>query len=235
MARAYAEWRRAGSVCRGALIWFYRDLWPGAGWGVVDAHGRPKSVFFYLKRALSPVALFALDEGLNGLDLSAVNDGPRPVDGEIALRLLRDGLTPVAEATVPMIVPARERRASASTRFSLISWTPLTPIASAAGMRHDCSPSQRSRDRRSPRGSVPLSLGFARPIEDVGLEATASPSALGSFAVTLRTRKLAQAIASMYADFSPTTIIFTSPPATNGSSRCGRMGVPNASRARRKP
>ena len=39
-APSFAEWRRARSTCRGGLVWFLRDLWPGAGWGVVDAHGR---------------------------------------------------------------------------------------------------------------------------------------------------------------------------------------------------
>ena len=37
------EWRRARSRAGGALIWFLRDLWPGAGWGVVDARGAPKA------------------------------------------------------------------------------------------------------------------------------------------------------------------------------------------------
>src|SRR6185312_9874785 len=35
MAQAFGEWRRQRSPPRGALIWFLRDLWPGAGWGVI--------------------------------------------------------------------------------------------------------------------------------------------------------------------------------------------------------
>jgi beta-mannosidase len=196
MARTYGEWRRGGSVCRGALIWFYRDLWPGAGWGVVDAHGRPKSAFYYLKRALSPVALFALDEGLNGVELCAVNDGPEPIDGEIALLLLRDGITPIAEASAPMAVPGR-----GATNLRVDAILPHfldTTYAYRFGPPGCDAIVARLRQRVT---GVRLAetfyfpLGFARPMEDVGLEATASPSALGSFTVTLRTRKLAQAVA----------------------------------------
>ncbi len=54
MLRTFAEWRRPGSSCRGGLVWFARDLRPGAGWGVVDSTGRPKAAYWYLKRALCP-------------------------------------------------------------------------------------------------------------------------------------------------------------------------------------
>ena len=36
MRRAFAHWRARSSGCGGALVWFLRDLWPGAGWGIVD-------------------------------------------------------------------------------------------------------------------------------------------------------------------------------------------------------
>ena len=42
MLRTFAEWRRPGLTCRGGLVWFARDLSPGAGWGIIDAGGRPE-------------------------------------------------------------------------------------------------------------------------------------------------------------------------------------------------
>ncbi|MGH8639633.1 MAG: glycoside hydrolase family 2 protein, partial [Burkholderiales bacterium] len=57
MLRTFAEWRRPGSSCRGGLVWFARDFYPGAGWGILDSTGRPKAAYWYLKRVLAPVAL----------------------------------------------------------------------------------------------------------------------------------------------------------------------------------
>jgi len=73
-AAAFSQWRGAGSRCRGALVWFLRDLWPGAGWGLLDADGQPKSAWHALTGVLQPVALLLTDEGLNGLCLHLVND-----------------------------------------------------------------------------------------------------------------------------------------------------------------
>src|SRR5262249_46805218 len=97
MLSTLGEWRRAGSECCGALMWLLRDFWPGAGWGVVDASGRPKAAYYFLKRAFAPVALFATDEGLNGLSLHALNDGPDALEAKLRVILYRLGQLPVAE------------------------------------------------------------------------------------------------------------------------------------------
>jgi beta-mannosidase len=107
MASAIGEWRRRASTCRGALVWFYRDLWPGAGWGVVDSTGAPKAAYYYLKRAYQPVALFLSDEGLNGLELHALNDTAAPIDAEVRLTLYRHGAVKVAEGATNVVVPPR--------------------------------------------------------------------------------------------------------------------------------
>ena len=91
MLRTFAEWRRPGSSCRGGLVWFARDLWPGAGWGVIDSTGRPKAAYWYLKRALAPVALLTADEGLNGLWFHAVNDTIEPIEADLRIARYRDG------------------------------------------------------------------------------------------------------------------------------------------------
>ncbi|MBB4276662.1 beta-galactosidase/beta-glucuronidase [Rhizobium mongolense] len=41
----YAEWRRQGSGCNGALVWTLQDLLPGPGWGVIDSTGEPKPIW----------------------------------------------------------------------------------------------------------------------------------------------------------------------------------------------
>ncbi len=107
MLRTMAEWRRPGSSCRGALVWFARDLRPGAGWGVLDSSGRPKSVYWYLKRALAPVALLAMDEGLNGLWLHAVNDTGAAIDAEIRVALYGNGRPRGQAVSASISIPAR--------------------------------------------------------------------------------------------------------------------------------
>jgi beta-mannosidase len=87
MAGAFAEWRRARSPCRGALLLFLRDLWPGAGWGIVDSTGLPKAPYYYLRRVLRNVALFVSDEGNNGLSLHLCNETSQPLHGQLQLEL----------------------------------------------------------------------------------------------------------------------------------------------------
>jgi beta-mannosidase len=107
MLRTFAEWRRPGSSCRGGLVWFARDFSYGAGWGIVDASGRAKSVYWYLKRALAPVALLGIDEGLNGFWLYAVNDSPDRIEAELCLGLYRDGCPSGTPVSTTITVPGR--------------------------------------------------------------------------------------------------------------------------------
>ncbi|MET0164218.1 MAG: glycoside hydrolase family 2 protein, partial [Vicinamibacterales bacterium] len=107
MLQTFAEWRRPGSTCRGGLVWIARDFRPGAGWGVVDSTGRPKAAYWYLKRALTPVALLAIDEGLNGLYLHALNDTCDPIQAEIRVALYREGRLRDASESTSVTIPGR--------------------------------------------------------------------------------------------------------------------------------
>lgn len=91
MAATFLEWRRHRSPTAGALVWFLRDLWHGAGWGVVDAAGRPKAAWHYLRRALAPVALGITDEGGNGLSVHLINDRGEALRGVLEVSLVRAG------------------------------------------------------------------------------------------------------------------------------------------------
>ena len=85
MEAVFSEWRRARSPTAGGLVWFFRDLAPGIGWGVVDAAGRPKSAWYALKRAFRPVQATISDEGLNGLHLHVHNETAAPLSAVLRL------------------------------------------------------------------------------------------------------------------------------------------------------
>jgi beta-mannosidase len=76
MEAVFNEWRRARSGTAGGLVWTYQDLLPGAGWGVVDALGKPKAAWYGLRRAFRPLQIALSDEGNNGLAIHVLNDGP---------------------------------------------------------------------------------------------------------------------------------------------------------------
>ena len=117
MWQTFAEWRRPGSSCGGGLVWFARDFSLGAGWGIIDSSGRAKSAYWFLKRALAPVALFAIDEGLNGLKLHAINDTPSPLEAELRVALYREGCPFGPPAATKLTIPPRSARSVPADRL----------------------------------------------------------------------------------------------------------------------
>jgi beta-mannosidase len=108
MEQVLGTWRRAGSPTRGALLWFLKDVMPGAGWGVLDATGAPKPAYWGVKRAFKPVTVVLTDEGLNGLDAHLINETPEPVAVRLSLACLRDGETPIMQAARDLVLAPRE-------------------------------------------------------------------------------------------------------------------------------
>ncbi len=91
MQRVFSEWRTPGNPCGGGLVWFFQDLWPGAGWGIIDSTGRPKAVFWYLRRAWAPRAVRLIDAGLDGLDVVLINEDREPLQARVELCLYQQG------------------------------------------------------------------------------------------------------------------------------------------------
>ncbi|SIO53051.1 beta-mannosidase [Burkholderia sp. GAS332] len=115
MGDVFAEWRRAGSTCGGALVWQLQDLRPGAGWGLIDATGRPKSALHGLARTLQPIQVVMTDEGLNGLDIHLLNERAEPLRAQLELVCLRDGSVKVASANRAVeLAPHSSQRISAA-------------------------------------------------------------------------------------------------------------------------
>ncbi|MFM0118120.1 glycoside hydrolase family 2 protein [Paraburkholderia sp. RL18-101-BIB-B] len=115
MGDVFAEWRRAGSTCGGALVWQLQDLRPGAGWGLIDATGRPKSALHGLAQALQPIQVVMTDEGLNGLDIHLLNERAQPLRAQLELVCLRDGSVKIASASREVeLAPHSAQRLSAA-------------------------------------------------------------------------------------------------------------------------
>jgi len=203
MEAAFAEWRRTGSSCRGALVWFLRDLVPGAGWGVLDADGSPKAAYHYLRRTLQPLAVLLSDEGLNGAFVHLVNERPVPWPGELRVRLYRDdALVASADRAVELPPRAREEIAVAALLGEFLDTTyayrfgapPCDLIAASL-----VSPAQRVE------GEAFL-FPAGRPAHreaDLGMDASVAFLDGERFALTVRSRRFAHAVAVSVDGFSP--------------------------------
>ena len=106
MELVYGEWRRAGSPSGGGLILWLRDLVPGAGWGVVDHHGRPKTAYHHLRRILAPSAVWLTDERTGGVVAHVANDGSQPLAARLRIGLYSDQELPVGAGEVALDLPA---------------------------------------------------------------------------------------------------------------------------------
>lgn len=106
MAAVFAEWRRPDGPCGGGLVWFLKDLRPGAGWGLIDHRGRPKAAYWHLRRAWARQALLLTDEGLEGLHVHLHNETPGAQEGVLEVELFRAGRIPVGRAERLVAVPA---------------------------------------------------------------------------------------------------------------------------------
>jgi beta-mannosidase len=195
MASAFAEWRRQRSSCRGALVWFWRDLWSSAGWGVIDALGKPKAAYRYLARALQPVAIFTSDEGGNGLTLHVANESAAALKARIELTLYRRGEIQVEHAGLDIEAPPRTTLEIAATDF-FDAWFDLNYAYRFGPPSHDLLLARLL----APDGAC-LSECFFFPVglpnsteAEVGLTAIATARADGAFALQVTTRRFAQSV-----------------------------------------
>lgn len=107
MGRVFSEWRAPANDCGGGLVWFYRDLWPGAGWGITDSAGHPKAAYWSLKRAWAPQTVRLTDEGLDGLSIHVLNDSAEMLDAVVELEMLQGGRVITTAPRKPVLVAPR--------------------------------------------------------------------------------------------------------------------------------
>jgi beta-mannosidase len=204
MKSVFAEWRRAGSQCGGGLIWFYKDFWPGAGWGFVDSTNRPKAAYWYLRRAWAPQSLFLTDEGLDGLQLQCVNDGADPLAGKLELAIYQHGRTTLARVDTDVQVPARSALAL-SVEALLGRFFDTTYAYRFGPSKHDVVAARLVGSDGSVLAEdfyFPLGLALPRQ-ENPGISTQAIFAGNGEVMVTLRSEAFLQSVAFTVDDFLP--------------------------------
>jgi beta-mannosidase len=204
MLRTFAEWRRPGSSCRGGLVWYARDFAPGAGWGIVDSSGRAKSAYWYLKRVLAPIALLAIDEGLNGLRLHAINDTLSPLDAELVVALYRDSCPYGSPVSATLAIPPRSFRSIHVDRM-FDTFHDLTAAYRLGERGHDVVSATLEHQERgeiiASAHYLPYGLPFLRDGR-LHLSARAEPVHDG-YALVLEADRFAHAVAVEVAGFVP--------------------------------
>ncbi len=115
MEATFAEWRRPGSTCNGAVVFTFQDVMPGLGWGVIGVDGLPKPAWYALKRSFRPLQVLFTDEGTNGLDVHLLNEMPGSLPVSLEIACLRDGKLPVVSGRRELMLPARGSESLACT------------------------------------------------------------------------------------------------------------------------
>ena len=80
VAYAIDHYRRWWPRTAGAIVWQLNDCWPVTSWAAIDFEGRPKPLWYALRRAFAPRNLvFATEDGI--LSVVLLNDTDQPWRG----------------------------------------------------------------------------------------------------------------------------------------------------------
>jgi beta-mannosidase len=213
MSAVFSEWRSGHSRNGGGLVWFFKDLWPAAGWGIIDSFGVPKAPYYYLRRSWRCRQIALTDEGLDGLHLHVTNETAGPFDGQVELLLLKDGHVAVARAEVPCRLPPRGTQTFASDAllddFHDVTWSyrfgpPAYEVAIATLLDHE-------------RRMVSEAFHFVRrvepvPLSTVNVDAEARIIGQGSYEITLRSDRFLHGVSFDAKGFLPEDNYFHLPP-----------------------
>jgi len=106
MSQVFDEWRSNHSNCSGGLVWFMKDLWLGAGWGIIDSLGIPKACYYYLKRKWTSVNISLTDESVNGIDAHISNELLKDVNVTLIITALNNDDVTILNTTKTLIIPS---------------------------------------------------------------------------------------------------------------------------------
>ena len=189
----FGEWRRVGSACRGGMVLGLRDQRLGAGWGLIDSYGIPKSTWYAFRRVAEPLAVIITDEGLQGLAIHLVNERRTGFTGRLQLRMFARGSLEVGNNEVGVALGPGEG--------TIISDVEVLGGFRDAGYAYRFGPPQHDLVVATLFDSQGIMagqafhfpLGVQRPLDpEMGLRAKAWPEGDGSWSLEISTSHLAQ-------------------------------------------
>lgn len=235
MMRVLSSWRRDEARCRGALIWLFKDLWLGSGWGLVDSMGNPKAPYHYIKRVMSPISVFLIDEGLNGLEVYVINDGPEDLRGQLDLEAFDHEDRRIKQVTLNLHVAARSRFRENFERLVGHSFDPtfsyrfgpnrIAVIAArltVANARHSLDDDRTIHAHYFPTGFQQIARS------DTHLKGTAFSDSMGNWKIRVHTKKFAQSVYIDTTEFAPEDNYFHIAPGHERIINLRSLSVPNS-------
>ena len=108
--RVFSLWRSTDNHCRGGLLWFYKDLVAGPGWGLIDSDNKPKAAYFAIRHAFFPLGIFLEDKGLNGFHIHIINETSSSRNITIEIKAYRKGNILTLEGSTEIILDARDNK-----------------------------------------------------------------------------------------------------------------------------
>ncbi|MGX5200657.1 glycoside hydrolase family 2 protein [Aliikangiella sp. IMCC44632] len=109
ISRVFRQWRKFDSDCNGGLIWFNKDFWPCAGFGIIDSQNIPKASYFQLQNVWASRAALITNEGLNGAFVTLINEHPKKLKGKLKINLIKYPNTSVAQTEKTISVDSNEK------------------------------------------------------------------------------------------------------------------------------
>jgi beta-mannosidase len=106
VAYAIDHYRRWWPRTAGAIVWQLNDCWPVTSWAAIDSEGRPKPLWYALRRAFAPRNLI-FDNEAGIVSAVLINDTDRLWEGELSLS--RERLDGVALAKIDVEVNVEPR------------------------------------------------------------------------------------------------------------------------------
>ncbi|TCU16471.1 glycosyl hydrolase 2 galactose-binding domain-containing protein [Rhizobium sullae] len=193
LTETFAEWRRKGSNCNGALVWTLQDILPGPGWGVVDSTGEPKPVWYAMRRAFRTVQVLLTDEGTNGLDVHVINETGESLPVELEVVCLRDGKQRAVGGSRALAIAPRSKEKLAATEL-FGAFFDTTYAFRFGPPSHDVTVARlRSADGDLLAEAFHFPLGRSKALHDATIEASVLRDG-DAWLIDLRTDRLAQSV-----------------------------------------